>query len=294
MMTLAMPTATQTPPQASNKRTKRTYTISHACGPLVVDVWDALEATDAPPILLIHGWGGTGSYWRSTAFALSATHQVIVPDLPGTGRSQPVSQPQNMFDQVATLASLLDDLNLDRVQVIGHSMGGAMSILLAEQRPQQVTRIVLTSLSFFLSASDVTIYRAVMQLFKVSMRARPQWLVDVPFMQNMLAKRFFHHVPQDRPLLRQGLKDYLELDTGTAIACAQNAPDPSISAAGQGLTMPVLLVACRQDQVMPPQNVATTVDMIPDCRLYWIDDCGHMPMLEKADEYLSVVRDFIE
>lgn len=79
---------------------------------------------------------------------------MIVPDLPGTGRSLPVRQTRNMRDQVDTLVELLDTLGLDRVQVVGHSMGGAMALLLADRQPQRVTRLVLTSTCFFSTSSS--------------------------------------------------------------------------------------------------------------------------------------------
>jgi pimeloyl-ACP methyl ester carboxylesterase len=44
---------------------------------------------------------------------------------------------------------------------------------------------------------------------------------------------------------------------------------------------------------MPPQNVDYTVQHIPGSRVIWIDDCGHMPMLEKPDEYHAILRDFL-
>ena len=133
------PIKTVTVVNSSVQQEQRTLTLARPHGPLVVDIWEprfpaapalpnpeasARLATEAPSILLIHGWGNAGGYWRDTALQLAATARVIVPDLPGTGRSLPVRTPQTMFDQVATLVDLLDILELKRVQVVGHSMGG--------------------------------------------------------------------------------------------------------------------------------------------------------------------------
>ncbi len=274
-----------------------TMTLQRPFGPLVLDVWEprapAKAAKDAAPVLLIHGWGGTGSYWRETARYLSETVQVIVPDLPGTGRSQPVNWPQNMFNQVDTLAHILDVLGLERVQVVGHSMGGAMAVLLADARPQQVERLVLTSLCFFMSEAQETMYKAAMGLFKLAMNFRPGWLAQLPLVPQLVATRYFYRVPKDNELLRQGLRDYLELDGATAAACADDAPNPVITQAGARIRVPTLLIACRQDQVMPVQNVDFTLKTIPNSQVRWMDRCGHMPMVEKPQEYFALLHEFL-
>ncbi|NDJ84925.1 MAG: alpha/beta hydrolase [Chloroflexi bacterium] len=278
---------------ASDKQT-RTIQLDH--GPLVFDVWGSLEhrSTDELPLLLIHGWGGTGSYWESTAATLSKSVPVIVPDLPGTGRSQPVAMAQNMFDQVRSLEALLDTLQVEKIQVVGHSMGSAMALLLADSQRGRVQRLVLTALSFFVTEFEKQIYRTVMRVFRFSMAFRPQWLASVPGMAQLMAHRYFYRVPDDPALLKQGLVDYLQLDAGTAAACADDAPAKAIPEAGSRLQIPTLLVACRQDRVMPPHNVDYTANIIPDCEVVWIDECGHMPMLEKPHAYLAILRDFLQ
>lgn len=282
-----------TPTVDTNSRTRETFTLKRRYGTLYVDDWQPVLPSGQPPVLLVHGWGGTGTYWQDTAIALSRSVRVLVPDLPGTGRSQPVNTARNMFDQVDTLADILDAFELDQVQLVGHSMGGAMSVLLAARHPERVERLVLTSLTFFKNERQKQIYRNVMRGFKVSMRFRTKLLASVPGTTNMMAKQYFHRVPKDNPMLQRGLLDFLELDAGTAIASADDATDDAIPEAGALLQMPVLLVACRQDKMMPMENVAFTEDIIPDCRVRWIEECGHLPMVEKTTEYLSILQDFL-
>ena len=110
----------------------------------------------------------------------------------------------------------------------------------------------------------------------------------------MMANRYFYRVPKENPLVKQGFVDFLELDAATAVACAIDATSPAIEAAGANVQTPTLLIACRQDQVMPVANVDYTVGVIPNCKVSWIDKCGHLPMVEKPQEYLTIVRDFLE
>lgn len=272
-----------------------TVTFNRQQGPLVVDVWSSRTPdAEVTPILLIHGWGGTGRYWQGTARSLSKIARVFVPDLPGTGRSQPVQPAQDMFDQVATLKYLLDSFKLDKVQVIGHSMGAAMALLLADLAPERIERIVLTSLCFFVNEKQAEVYTAIMNFFQLAMRFRSDWMVNLPGLPQMMALRYFYHLPSNDTLLRQGLLDYLQLDFDTAVACANNATDLRIEAAGARVNVPTILVACRQDQVMPLENVEYTAKRIPDCRVRWIDKCGHLPMVEKPAQYMAILNNFLE
>lgn len=272
---------------------RRTQQIERPCGPFVFDIWDAVQPSGAAPILLLHGWGGTGSYWEETARFLAQTTQVIVPDLPGTGRSQPVYRAQNMYDQVESIGVLLDELGLDNVQIVGHSMGGAMAVLLTAQMPQRVERLVLTSVTFFMTKAQENIYHEVMRFFKVSIRFRPDWLASVPGVSNMMAKQYFHRLPSDKAVLQRGLRDYLELDGPTALACAMNATDSKILEAGEQVTAPTLMIVSRQDNMMPLENVEYTADIIGDCQVRWIESCGHLPMVEKPATYQTYLRDFL-
>ncbi len=273
---------------------KRTFRLNHANGPFIFDVWQPKEANNAPPILLVHGWGNSGGYWQGTAQVLSETTALYVPDLLGTGRSQPVRKAQNMFDQVNSLIDLLDKLKIERVQIVGHSMGSAMSLLLADAWAGHVERLVLTSMCFFLNDEQVKVYTSIMKAMKLMMRFRAPWMATLPGMYRLMGSRYFYKLPDDHQVLQQGLVDYLELDFDTAVACADNASDPAILEAGKRITCPTLLVACRQDQVMPVQNVEFTQEQIQDCQVRWINHCGHLPMVEKPSEYMEILRGFLQ
>jgi pimeloyl-ACP methyl ester carboxylesterase len=279
---------------AVQTKVKKTYVIRRDYGQFVVDYWPAENPSGKAPVLLVHGWGGTGSYWDETAAALSKTVDVYVPDLPGTGRSQPIKTTHNLYDQVDVLHDLLHTLELNRVQLVGHSMGGAMSVLLSARNPDRIERLVLTSLTFFMTQAQKDLYYRVMNGLRVSMLFRASWLVHVPGMPRLLGNHYFYEMPDNQDVLLRGLKDYIELDRHTAMACAENATDDAIKEAGAKVQAPTLLIACRQDQMMPLENVDFTLDILPDSDVRWIDECGHLPMVEKPDEYMSHLNEFLD
>jgi len=96
----------------------------------------------APPLVLLHGGGGDGTTWDPFVAALAQRATVVVPDLRGAGRSPAVGAASvtALRDDVLLL---LDDLALDRVVLVGHSLGGLVGLLVAQERPGLVAALVL-------------------------------------------------------------------------------------------------------------------------------------------------------
>jgi pimeloyl-ACP methyl ester carboxylesterase len=95
------------------------------------------------PLLFIHGLGGSGADWAFQVAALEKRFQVIVPDLPGCGRSLPPRDEYTIEGFATALWSLLDHLGIPRINIIGFSMGGAVALEMAARRPSQVPRLGL-------------------------------------------------------------------------------------------------------------------------------------------------------
>ncbi|MFD4018785.1 MULTISPECIES: alpha/beta hydrolase [Streptomyces] len=99
---------------------------------------------EAPPLVLVHGSGASGSSWGPVVPALARRHHVIRVDLPGHGQSPPAAS-YDVPGQAATLAAALDELALTSVTAAGHSSGGYIATALAEQRPDLVRSLALIS-----------------------------------------------------------------------------------------------------------------------------------------------------
>jgi pimeloyl-ACP methyl ester carboxylesterase len=172
-------------------------------------------------------------------------------------------------------------------------MGGAMGILMADAERDRVERLVLTSLCLFTSQAQRRLFKVVVTAFRVSLALRKTPLAKAPFFAERMASRYFHQPPEDPKWVKQLYEDFLGLDGASAIACASGAIEPAIDEAAARLQAPTLMIVCRQDDLMPMLNVEHTASLIPDCRVHWMDGSGHLPMLERPDEYVQLLQEFL-
>lgn len=94
-------------------------------------------------VLLIHGLGSSGADWELQARVLARSFRVIVPDLPGSGTSALLESRCSIAGFAETLWAMLDHLRVERVNIIGFSMGGAVALEMALRHPNRVPRLGL-------------------------------------------------------------------------------------------------------------------------------------------------------
>lgn len=95
-----------------------------------------------PPLLLIHGLGSSGEDWAFQIEPLARRHLLVVPDLPGSGRSPAPHGPYCIRQFASALWRLLDALGLPEAGLLGFSLGGAVALEMALQRPESVLRVM--------------------------------------------------------------------------------------------------------------------------------------------------------
>ena len=117
-------------------------TLRRARGPAgELVVWD--HPGDGPDTLLLHGIGHAGRQWDFFARGVDRRLRLIAPDARGHGDSAKPATGYAPSDFVADVVAILDALSLDRVSVVGHSMGGAHALAFALEHPERVTRLVV-------------------------------------------------------------------------------------------------------------------------------------------------------
>jgi pyruvate dehydrogenase E2 component (dihydrolipoamide acetyltransferase) len=236
------------------------------------------------PVLLVHGFGADFNTWMFTQPALSATRRTLALDLPGHGGSAKevgTGGPEELTDAVE---GVLGALGIERVHLVGHSMGGAIAALAALRRPEHVASLTLIASAGF--GHDIN--TSFIDGFVRASRRRDTTevlglLVDDPALVS-------------RAMVEDVLR-YKRLD-GVTTALTKIAEAwfgggrQSLDLTGRisALTMPVQLVWGRNDRIIPAAHAEAFAGRLP---VHIIDAAGHLPSMEKAGEVNRLIGQFI-
>jgi proline iminopeptidase len=290
------------------------------------------ESSDKPVMVFVHGWGGSASYWESTAHALADKFDCLLYDMRGFGRSKGTpadkgvsnnSSKQGSSVQQATvntstqeaqesaisaaeltyemesyaedLAGLLDALQLNRVYINAHSMGASVATFFLNLYPERVEQAILTCSGVF--EYDEKSFSAFHKFGGYVVKFRPRWLYKLPFVNRMFMARFLHRSLPDA-ISRAFLEDFLVADyqaaMGTIFTSVSQKAAEVMPQEFAKLTVPTLLVAGEHDIIIPAEMGRQAASLSDKVEFALIPDTAHFPMLEDPETYLQRVREFLQ
>lgn len=242
------------------------------------------EQGAGPAILLIHGLGGQACHYTyRLAGLLAANYRVVTVDRPGSGYSQrDAAHPAGLASQADALAGLIDTLQLGQALVVGHSLGGAVALALAQRHPDKVKALALLSPLTQLPEEVPPAFRAL----TIESRAAQQllaWTVVTPASiarsKQVLEQVFAPEaVPPDYALRGGGILSLRPSQFLAACADMQAVPDamPGVMARYPAMRVPVSVLYGRQDRILDWQaNGQGLLDRLPGSTLEVVDG-GHM------------------
>lgn len=260
-------------------------------------------AGEGEPILLIHGLLDSSRTWRKVAPALALGHRVIVPDLFGHGLSEgPSDADYSLGGHVGALRDLLDQLGVDRVNVVGHSLGGGVALAFAYLLPDRVTRLALVSsgglgreLSPVLRAATVP---GAGPLLRTLGSRPPVLMLDaVSRLAQRLGARRVARVVNDARNVLEGLGQagtrgaFLRTARSVIDARGQKATACALFGAYRGLD--VLVLHGTRDRVIPVAHAEAVRELHPDAEVVLLDGVGHSPQLAQASFVAESIGAFV-
>lgn len=228
-----------------------------------------------PPLVLIHGAGGTHQHWPAALRRLS-DWTVYALDLPGHGKSQGPG-----CDTVAAYREAVfefcESLGLQQVVLAGHSMGGAIVQDFALHYGGRLAGMVLVG-----TGAKLRVAQAILDGLPVDFEGTAQLITDWchgPSASEQLKRNFLQRLLEESP----------EVLLGDYRAC--NGFD--LRADLPSIQTPALAICGTADIMTPPKFSEYLVQNLPDARLHLVPDAGHMVALEAPDEVTSVVEGFL-
>lgn len=257
------------------------------------------DVGQGPAVVMLHGSGPGASGWsnfnRNIAPFVAAGFRIVLVDLPGWSKSDPVvvaSGSRSVFN-AAAIKGVLDHLGISKAHLVGNSMGGAAALQFALDYPETVDRLIIMGAgaggpSFFTPMPSegikllIGLYRAptlenlrrMLDVFVFEPTALTEELVETRF-RNMEANRTHleNFVESGRVNPRHVMAD--------------------ISARTAEITAPTLVVWGRDDRFVPLDMGIRLLWALPDARLHVFSQCGHWAQWEKSGEFNKLVIDFI-
>lgn len=246
-----------------------------------------------PPVILVHGWLLSSRIWEQLARRLAQRFTVYTLDLTGFGESDKPTSGYGVRYGSRLLYSFCAHFGIVRASVIAHDLGGDMAVKLAADHPDIVGRLVLVATPADDSQIDLP---------------TALWLTTLPVVGSlffMLGRLFRpmrrlwmrHFVLDPKDLPEEALEDPAQTTPAAAsktltVTRAEISGSRLLRQAGI-IKVPVLLVAGEQDRIVDSQAVSDWGQSISQAEIALLDNCGHLPMVERTGELSARILAFL-
>jgi pimeloyl-ACP methyl ester carboxylesterase len=263
-----------------------------------------LRAGSGPPLLLVHGIGNSSQTWAGVLQRLARQHTVIAPDLLGHGDSDKPRGDYSIAAYANGMRDLLSVLDVERVTVVGHSLGGGIALQFAYQFPERCERLVLVGSGGLGPELSAGLRLATLPGAEVALTALTG--ASPPLRIGLRALELAGRIAG-----WQGVRDLAE--AGDALLALKDVEARRaflrtlrgvVDTRGQAVTavdrlylanaIPMLVVWGSRDPIVPAAHAETVRRLVPSARVEVFPGAGHWPHLDDPDRFCAVLSDFLD
>jgi pimeloyl-ACP methyl ester carboxylesterase len=261
---------------------------------------NVVELGEGPPIVFVHGLGGSWTNWLEQLPVFAASNRVVALDLPGFGYSPMPREKITISLYGRVLDGVMDALSIDAAAVVGNSMGGFVSTELTIAFPQRVERLLLAAPAGISSYANSRALRVA----AVARRLQPLLVAQA----GLLATHA--DAIASRRLLR-------ELTLSNIVRYPSRLPSALVAEALRGagkpgwvealeanldydfrhrlpeIACPTLVVWGDRDRIITVRDADVYTELIPNARKVILPDTGHVPMLERPARFNELLEQFL-
>lgn len=241
-----------------------------------LDDLEYIDEGEGPVLLLLHGLFGALSNWADVVEEFRKDYRVVIPMMPIYQVNLDDLSVETLADYIAMF---VDKMQLDDLSVMGNSLGGHVGLVYTLEHPHKVKTLILTGSSglfesgmggSFPKRGSIEYIKERVEYTFYDPKTATQELVDEVFEIVNNPKKAIRILKIARAAQRHNLK--VEIRT---IQC------------------PTLLIWGLNDNITPPEVAHEFHRLIPNSELYFIDHCGHAPMMERPKEFNAYLRRFL-
>ncbi len=231
------------------------------------------------PLLFLHGASGAGR-WLPFMDMLAQSYEVIVPEHPGFGASETPDWLDTVGDLAYFYLDVIDHLGLDRVHLVGTSIGGWIAAELATRSCEKIKSLTLVA------PAGITV---------PGVRKGDMFM----WSPEELAQNLFHNQEIARAMPQPANEDELLVVLKNRLMTAKlgwspRFHNPHLKKWLHRIAVPTLIIWGDDDKLIPTAYGPAYRDLIPASSLEIIPECGHLPHVEKAQEFTAKVVTFIQ
>ena len=269
---------------------------------ITLNYYEAGEPTDLGgglPLVMLHGGGPGASAWSNFGAALprfAAQFRTLLVDQPGFGGSDKPPVEGNYYRHAADhVLALLDEVGIDRVHLLGNSLGGGTAMRLALSNPDRVGRLVLMgpgglSLNLFHADPTEGVQRLMDFAASPSREALRAFISTMVVNQDLVTDELVEErfAAATAPGAQEAMREL-----GMSFWNPETAEDGMLWREAHRLRRHTLLTWGREDRVNPIDGAFAALKLIPKAQLHVFPNCGHWAQIEAAEEFAEVTSVFL-
>ena len=236
-----------------------------------------IEKGEGTPLILLHGLFGALSNFKQVVDHFSDRYKVLIPMLP-------LYELPVLETNAKNLAKFLDKFikfkGFESVYLLGNSLGGHVALIYTKKHPEVVKALILTASSGLYENA-----------FGSSFPRRE----DKEFIRQKVAVTFYDPKNATDELVDECFQVVNDRNRVLRIlAIAKSAIRHNMSKDLPDMKMPACLIWGKNDTITPPEVAQEFNEKLPDSNLYWIDECGHAPMMEHPETFNSILDNWLK
>lgn len=247
-----------------------------------------LDTGKGKPVVLVHGFGEDGRVWDNQVNHLKDKYRLFIPDLPGSGNSQEPTGPWLMEDYAEMIKLLLEKEEISQCTVIGHSMGGYITMAFAEKYPGKLTAFGLFQSTAYADSEEKKLTRQ-----KGISFIREHGAFE--FLKTAVPNLFAEKTREKNPgLISQFIKGLSNFSPGALVnyyEAMMQRPDRTSVLKNTGI--PVLFVMGKYDTAVPMEDVLKQCHLPEKAYIEVLHNSGHMGMLEEPGASNRILEKFL-
>lgn len=239
---------------------------------------------EGSPVLMLHGWMGQIDSFAPVIQELQKCRKVYAIDFPGQGGvSSMPTEPMDMDMYTDIVVQFIKEMGIEGTDIVNHSFGGRVSIILAAKHPELVGKIVFTD------AAGIRPKRTAKYYIKVYTYKFCKWAAKHRFMKKCLKAI---GIDVQKRIKNAGSEDYKQL-SGVMRATFSNIVNEDLTHYLKDIHAPSLLIYGRQDASTPVRFGEIMEKHIADSALIVLENAGHFAYLDQFAQYMAIVKNFL-